>query len=77
VGARYGGRAPHPVAAANHYELSERDARSIIDGQIRTITERWDEVADSVGLTSAERSALWRSQVLNPFATFGYLTSSR
>ncbi len=64
------------LAAANHYELSERDACSIIDGQIRTITERWGDVADSVGLTSAERGELWGNQVLNPFATYGYRTSS-
>ncbi|MEO1063379.1 MAG: HipA domain-containing protein [Actinomycetota bacterium] len=60
------------LGAARHYELTERDARSIIDGQMRTITERWDEVADEVGLTGAERRELWGNQIINPFATYGY-----
>jgi len=62
------------LGAANHYDLSESDARSIIDEQIRVVTERWDEVADDVGLTGPERRELWGNQVLNPFATYGYAT---
>lgn len=62
------------LGAARHYELSEVDARSIIDDQIRIITERWDEVADDIGLTGAERRELWGNQVLNPFASYGYAT---
>jgi len=62
------------LRAAHHYDLSEADARSIIDGQVRIITERWGEVADEVGLTDAERRGLWGNQVMNPFATYGYRT---
>ena len=61
------------LGAANHYDLSGVDARSIIDGQIRIVTERWwDEVADELGLTQSERDQLWANQVLNPFASYGY-----
>ncbi len=62
------------LSAAHHYDLSEADARSIIDGQIRVVTEHWGEVADEVGLTGPERRELWGNQVLNPFATYGYAT---
>jgi len=62
------------LRGARHYDLSEADARSIIDGQVRVVTEHWDEVADDVGLTGAERGRLWGNQVMNPFATYGYAT---
>lgn len=50
------------------------DARSIIEGQLRTITRRCGEVADEVGLSQAERRELWGTRVLNPFAFYGYET---
>lgn len=62
------------LRAANHYDLSESEARSIIDDQIRIVTECWDEVADDVGLSGPERRGLWGNQVLNPFAAYGYAT---
>ena len=62
------------LSAANHYDLSESGARAIIDLQIRVVTERWDEVADEVGLTGQQRRELWGNQVLNPFAFYGYWT---
>ena len=60
------------LAAAKHYDLSESQAGEIIDRQIRVVTERWDEVADGVGLTGPERRELWGNQLLNPFAFYGY-----
>ncbi len=60
------------LGAARHYDLSETEARSIIDAQIRIITQHWDEVADDVGLTGPERRELWGNQVLNPFASYRY-----
>ena len=60
------------LGAANHYDLTEAEARLIIDDQIRVVTDRWDEVADDVGLTGPERRELWGNQVLNPFASYGY-----
>jgi len=60
------------LAAARHYNLTESDARLIIDRQLLLIAERWDETADLVGLTDVESRELWRNQILNPFATYGY-----
>ena len=60
------------IGAAHHYELSESNARAIIDRQVRLVTEHWDEVADRVGLSGAERRGLWGHQILNPYATYGY-----
>ena len=61
------------LSAAKHYDLTELEARQIIDHQVRVVTERWDEVADDVGLTGAQRRELWGNQVLNPFASYGYV----
>ena len=60
------------LSAAHHYDLAEREARSIIEHQLAVIREDWDDVADTVGLTQAERGELWGNQILNPFATYGY-----
>ncbi len=60
------------LSAAKHYDLSESDARRIIDHQINTVIEHWDEVADGVGLTEPERRELWGNQILNPFASYEY-----
>jgi serine/threonine-protein kinase HipA len=60
--------------AANHYDLSESQARRIINQQVQVVSESWDEVADDVGLTGLERRELWGNQVLNPFASLGYAT---
>ncbi len=60
------------IGAARHYDLSKSEARAIIDRQLAVITEHWDEVADTVGLTLAERRELWGNQILNPFSTYGY-----
>jgi serine/threonine-protein kinase HipA len=60
------------MRAAGHYDLSESEARQIIDNQIQVVIERWDEVADHVGLTGPERRELWGNQILNPFASYGY-----
>jgi serine/threonine-protein kinase HipA len=65
------------LGAARHYDLPDNEARSIIDDQIRVVTEHWDAVADGVGLTGPERRELWGNQVLNPFATYGYDSCER
>lgn len=60
------------LRVARFYDLSERDARNIIDGQLDVIRTQWNEAAEEATLTRAERDRMWGSQVLNPFATYGY-----
>ncbi|MDT8369697.1 MAG: hypothetical protein RQ745_10855 [Longimicrobiales bacterium] len=60
------------LESAGFYDLSEREAREIIDGQLHVIRTQWNEAADSATLTRAEREAMWTRQILNPFATYGY-----
>jgi serine/threonine-protein kinase HipA len=60
------------VERASVYLLSEAEAREIVDNQIETIEEQWDEVCDLAGLTEVERAGFWRRQFLNPYALEGY-----
>lgn len=61
------------LAAAAHYELSEKQARAIIDDAIEAIIASWHEAADRARLTMTQRRELWGRQILNPFATYDYL----
>ncbi len=56
------------VAGAREYELTEREARDIVDAQVETIRACWTDAADRARLTMAERDALWGRQILNPYA---------
>lgn len=56
------------VRAAEVYLLSPDEARAIIDHQVEVIRTQWDEAADAVRLTQAQRRQLWGRQVLNAFA---------
>ena len=58
--------------AAAKFQLSEADARHIIDAQIAAVTTHWPKVCDAAGLGEAERGMLWGRQVLNPFVLHGY-----
>lgn len=60
------------VRAAPFYDLSEREARDIIDAQMDVIRTQWEEAAEKATLTRAERDQMWGTQILNPFATFRY-----
>ncbi len=60
------------LEVAGFYDLSEREAKDIIDGQLHVIRTQWDEAADKATLTRAERDQMWERQILNPFATYGY-----
>ncbi|MFD4403321.1 type II toxin-antitoxin system HipA family toxin [Nocardia sp. NPDC058499] len=54
------------------YGLSKGEARTIIDNQIHIIERDFAEVADLARLTRGQRNSLWRRQILNPFAGYGY-----
>ena len=60
------------LAVAEFYDLSQREARDIIDGQVDVIRTQWDEAADTATLTRAERDQMLERQILNPYATYGY-----
>lgn len=47
------------VAAAARFQLSEQDARGIIDARLQAIHTRWRDVCDAAGLGEAKRNALW------------------
>ena len=58
--------------AARFYELTEGQARDVIDGQLDLIRGQWNDAADLATLTATERDQMWGRQILNPFATYGY-----
>ncbi|MCH9734090.1 MAG: HipA domain-containing protein [Actinomycetia bacterium] len=60
------------LAAAPIYGLTPVEAREIIDGQIAVIESDFDEAAESSRLTRAQRGMLWRRQILNRYAGYGY-----
>ncbi|MDN5854612.1 MAG: HipA domain-containing protein [Actinomycetia bacterium] len=60
------------VGAAASYGLSPHESRSIIDHQVSTIRDCWDDVADEVCLSEADRRFLWGRQILHPWAFEGY-----
>jgi serine/threonine-protein kinase HipA len=60
------------VSRAATYQLSEAQAREIVDRQIATIEDEWGAVCDLAGLSEVDRNFFWRRQFLNPYATEGY-----
>jgi serine/threonine-protein kinase HipA len=60
------------VQRAHVYQLSQSEAREIVDHQIETIKENWSEVCNQAELPEAERERFWGRQFLNPFALEGY-----
>lgn len=61
------------VEVAARFQLSEADARGIIDAQVATMRAQWAEVCDAAQLGQTERNALWGRQFLNPFALQDYV----
>lgn len=60
------------LGAARTYDLSDGQAREVIDSVVAAVVAGWHDAADAARLTSAEREGLWGRQILNPFATYGY-----
>ena len=56
------------VDAAESYLLDRGAAADIVDAQIATITEQWDDACDAARLTDLERSRFRQRQFLNPHA---------
>lgn len=58
--------------AASVYHLTRLEAWDIIDHQVSTITSSWTDAADVARLTAAERDAMWKTQILNPYAGYDW-----
>ncbi len=55
------------LEAAKHFLLSKKEAIAIIEKQLHTIVENWDEVCDVAQVNKTDRALLWGRQFLNPF----------
>jgi len=64
------------VQRAHIYQVSQAEAREIVDHQIEVIEEYWHDVCDQAGLPEVERKRFWGRQFLNPFALEGYSAPS-
>jgi len=60
------------VSRAHLYQLTESEAREIVERQIQTIEGDWEEVCDQAGLAQVERERFWRRQFLHPYALEGF-----
>ena len=54
--------------AAHHFLLSEAEAMSIVEAQLRCIGENWPGVCEEAEFSEADRNLFWGRQFLNPFA---------
>lgn len=65
---RDGGRASRfsvCVSAAADYGLGRPAAREIVDHIVSVIESQWLDACDAVGLSAANRNALWKRSFLN------------
>jgi len=60
------------VDAAAQFQLSETEARAIINQQLECIRSNWQPVCDEASLTQIDRELMWGRMFLNPFALQGY-----
>jgi serine/threonine-protein kinase HipA len=63
------------IAAASAFMLSQEDAVSIINHQVKTIVDEWHAICDEADLPPVDRALLRGHQFLNPFAFMGAPTS--
>lgn len=54
--------------AAPNFLLSSEAADRIIVAQVETIRSDWNVVCDEAALSEVDRRAMWRRQILNPYA---------
>jgi serine/threonine-protein kinase HipA len=60
------------MEAAQQFQLSEHEARGIIDAQLDVVKTHWQAVCSEARLGTTGRDTLWGRQFLNPFALQGY-----
>jgi serine/threonine-protein kinase HipA len=56
--------------AANHFLLSEDDARAIFDHLTKTIEQHWDAVCEEAELNEVDKKLFWGRQFLNPYSIY-------
>ena len=56
------------LQAAEHFLLSDDEARAILKGFTDTIEQNWDAVCQQAELNEVDRKLFWRRQFLNPFS---------
>jgi serine/threonine-protein kinase HipA len=61
----------HCVEHATAYGLTRAEAREVVDRQLATIDDHWDDVCDQAGLAAADR-AMFRRVFPAPYALEGY-----
>lgn len=57
------------VEAANHFLLSDEDARAIFAYLIETIENNWSAVCEEAELSEVDKKLFWGRQFLNPYST--------
>jgi serine/threonine-protein kinase HipA len=57
------------LEAANHFLLSEDDARAIFGHLTESIERHWGSVCDEAELSEVDRKLFWGRQFLNPYST--------
>lgn len=60
------------INAAEIYGLSKTQAKDSVDRIVTTIEEHWDDAADNARLTGAQKDRLFKRQILNRAASYGY-----
>ena len=60
------------IARADTYLLTEEAAREIVDRQVATIEQEWDDVCELARLSDVDRRRLWHGAFLNPYAIESY-----
>ena len=53
------------VSAAADYGLSRLEAREVVDRIVSVIETQWLDASDAVGMSEADRNALWKRSILN------------
>jgi serine/threonine-protein kinase HipA len=60
------------VERAHLYQLTKKEATSIVDYQIDVIRSDWAEVCEQAELTETDRGYFWKRQFLNDYALEGW-----
>jgi serine/threonine-protein kinase HipA len=60
------------VKRAHVYQLTENEAREIVDHQITVVERDFDEVCELAELPGVDRQRFWKRQFVNPYSLDGY-----